>query len=408
MAGFNDSNLGGLILNVYSKDAIQRLQNLTSPLLSSIKNAPSFTVGGNGFLFGANVEGNEAMGFRDSNQALPTASRENVQQATVSPRSIYATVQVTGLAKALASGQPSSFANVISYSLDQQMDRVTSYMEGALVRTNTNSLALLNESSPSGIELTLDTPGPLWLREGMAIDFISAAGVHSASTTISQVDWSSNSITTDTDISSSLTDNDGVFLTGEQDLTAGSLAARGFDGLEGGTATSGTYLNIARGTYPRWRGNTLSVSSALDEDLLYRAFVRTAQEGGMSPRGMNSFKILAHYNQCRKFAEVAYPRQRFSGTAVDLGVSKLSWNGNEVMDLPFIPETTVYGVDMTIFNKFVTANGDLQISTDFGQPWKFVPGFDSGSAYLRAYCNYVLRNPRKAFAITGLTDVTSR
>jgi hypothetical protein len=407
MAGFDDSNLGGLILNVYSKDAIQRLQNLESPLLSSIKNAPSFTVGGNGFLFGANVEGNEAIGFRDSNQALPTAGKENVQQATVNPRSFYATVGVTGLAKALATGNPTSFANVISYSLDQVMDRSTAYLEGALFRDNTGRLARVNEASPSGTTLTIDSPGALWLRAGMTVDFVADAGTLSASAKITDVDWAASTIVTDSDVSGSLTDNDGIFMTGTQPA-GGSILAREFDGLAAGTSASGTYLNISRSSFPRWEGNSIAASGAIDEDVLYQAFTRVAQEGGLSKSSLRGFKVIAHTNQVRKFAEVAYPRQRFSGTSTDLGVTSMSWNGHEIMDVPFCPETTVYALDMSVFSKFVTANGDLQISTDFGQPWKFVPGFDSGQAYLRTYCNYVVRNPRKAVAITGLTDVTSR
>lgn len=406
MAGFTDSNLGGLILNVYSKDAIERLSNLESPLLSRLKPHRAYSVGGNGFLFGVKTRGNEGFGFRDSSASLPAAQREQVQQATVNPRSFFATVQVTGLSQALASGQPHSFANVISYSLDEQLASTSQYFEGALFRDNTGVLALVNEASPSGTTLDVDTPGALWLREGMIVEF-HTSGTLKATATISSVDWANNQIVTDSDISSSLTNNDQIILQGTQ-AGAGSLAAREFDGLAGGTAASGTYLGLSRTTYPRWQGNSIAVSGAIDEDVIERGRIRVMQEGGISKGAMKNFVAIMHYNQFRKFAEVAYSRQRFSGNSVDFGVVNMSASGMEIMDLPFCPETTVYAGDLGVFNKFVTPNGDLQISTDFGQAWKFVPGYDAGQAYLRAYVNYCVTNPRRWVALTSLTDVTSR
>lgn len=348
---------------------------------------------------------NEGFGFRDSSAALPTAGREVVQQATVNPRSFFATVQVTGLAQALASGQPASFANLISYSLDEQLASTTQYLEGALFRDNTGILALVNES-PSGTEITVDTPGALWFRQGMVVDFLTS-GTLKASATITDVDWANNSITTDVDVSALLTNNDQIVLTGTQP-GAGTNVAREFDGLAAGTSASGTYLNISRSNYPRWEGNSIAVSGAIDEDVIERARIRVMQEGGISKSAMKSFKVLMHFNQFRKFAEVAYPRQRFAGQSVDLGVTNLSVSGMEIMDLPFCPETTAYAGDLSVFNKFVTPNGDLQLSTDFGQAWKFVPGYDAGQAYLRAYVNYVVSNPKRWVALTSLTDVTSR
>lgn len=405
MAGFNDSNLGGLILNVYSKDAITRLQNLESPLLGSLKGR-SHTVGGSGFLFGVKTQGNEGFGFRDSSSSLPTAQREIVQQATVNPRSFFATVQVTGLAQALASGQPASFANLISYSLDEQLAATTQYLEGALFRDNTGILALVNEGSPSGTTLTVDTPGALWFRQGMIVDFLTS-GTFKTSATITEVDWANSAIVTDSDVSAALSNNDQIVLHGTQP-GAGTNQAREFDGLAAGTSASGDYLGISRSAYPRWQGNSIAVSGAIDEDVIERARIRVMQEGGVSKAAMKSFKILMHYNQFRKYAEIAYPRQRFSGNSVDLGVTALSSSGMEIMDLPWCPETTAYAGDLSVFNKFVTPNGDLQLSTDFGQAWKFVPGYDAGQAYLRAYVNYVVSNPKRWVALTSLTDVTAR
>jgi len=407
LAGYDNSTLNGLILTVYSKDAILRLQNLESPLMGMLKARP-YQVGGSGFEFGVNVSGNEGFGFRADTAALPTAQRENVQKAQVQPRPFFATVQVTGLSQEVATGQPSSFANLISYSLDEQLARTSQYREGALFRTNQDILALVNEASPSGTTLTVDGPGATWFRQGMVIDFFSSAAVHSATTTVTDVDWANNAIVTETDVSSLIANNDQIHLNGTQSTTSGSFAARGFDGLESGTSASGTYLNISRSSFPRWEGNSIAVSGAIDEDVIERGRIRVMQEGGQSRSAMKNFAVLMHYNQFRKFAEVAYPRQRFAGNSVDFGVTNMSVSGMKIYDLPFCPETVVYAGDLSVFNHFATPNGQLQLSTDFGPAWLRVPGYDQGQAYLRAYDNYCVTNPRKFVALTSLTDVTSR
>jgi len=242
----------------------------------------------------------------------------------------------------------------------------------------------------------------------MVVDFFNSSASYKTTATISDVDWPNNAIVTAADISSLLADNDRIYRAGTHSTSSGSFSARGFDGLEAATSASGTYLNISRASYPRWEGNTVAISGAIDEDVIERARIRVMQEGGISKGTMKDFKVLMHYNQYRKFAEVAYPRQRFAGTSVDFGVVNMSASGMEILDLPFCPETVVYAGDLSVFNHFATPNGDLQLSTDFGPAWLRVPGYDQGQAYLRAYDNYCVTNPRKWVAMTSLTDVTSR
>lgn len=405
MAGFDSTNLGGLIVRVYSKDKIRRLQNLMYPVLGSIKNSTRHTVAGEGFYFGVKTSGGESIGFRDPTAQLPSARKENVQQAKVTPKPIYGTLEVSGLAKALASGQPHSFAEVMSYDITEKTDELSAYMEGALFRDKTDKLGEVE--SVNGNTITVNSPGVQWLREGMKVDFIDTSGTATKDgATIEEVDWETNTIVVDA--AGSAAPTDGVYLDGTH-AGSGTFRDAGFDGLVAGTATTGTYLGLSRSTYPTFQGNLIDATdSLLDEDLLTRLEVRVMQVGGVSRSSIRNFRIYSHFNQVRKLAEVAYPRQRFNGNNVSLGVDKLSWKGNEIMESPFCPETDVFCGDSEEFQKFVTPNGELQISTDFGDAWKFVPNFDAGRAYMRAYCNYVVTNPRKWGRLKNLANVSTR
>lgn len=420
--GFVTSNLGELILRVYSRDAITKLQNFESPLLGALKNAPQFSVAGEGFRFGVDTQGGESFRFQSSESQLPAAVNETIRQAEVDPRFFAGTVQVGGLAKALAPGQPGSFADVVGYTVDRRTMEMTQYQEGALFRTSSDILGYVVTGGSGATDngatatVTFTSPTALWCRQGMKVDFLedttgATLGTPVIGATISDVDWENNTVTIGSDVAAAINAGTAVImvLTGTQAVGTGALQAVGFDGLESGVAASGEYLGIDRALYPRWEGNVIAAGSTpIDEDILQQAQIRTMQEGGISRSSYNSFRLISHYNQCRKFAEIAYPRQRFSGGSVDLGVSKLTYNGHEFLESPFCPETDVYCGDLSVFNKFVTVNGDLQISQDFGPAWRFVADYDQGMAYLRAYCNYVIRNPRRFARISGLTDVAAR
>lgn len=403
MAGFDQSNLGSILKNVYSPEAIRVLQNFESPLLGRIQNGRA-ALGGNGFTFAVNSQSNMAFRPSSDTQALPTAQRQQVQQATVSPRVMLGTVQITGLAKAIASNSAHAFAQAAQYDLSELIKAITHYQEGQVFRTNVDRLLRVNES-PSGTDLTVDGGQIQNVKRGMVIDFVSDAGLRAASATISDVSWANSTITTSVDVSASIANDDGIFLTGVQDGN-GSLLARGYDGLEAGTAASGTYLTLSKTTYPAWAGNVITASGPLDEDLLMQAFNRVRVEVGADAK---DFALLAHPSALRRFMEVAYPRQRFSGNSVDLGVSEVSFNGQSFIDVVTVPDTDVYGVAMSELKRFETPNGSLQLSDDFGGTGiKWLNGFDAGIGYVRSYNNVVLCNPKKAFRIQSLTDVASR
>lgn len=348
------------------------------------------------------MQGSRSFRAQAATAQLPDAGNQTVVNAQIPPRPFYGTLEVNNLAKELATGGVYSFADLITYHADETLAEMTGYMEGMLFRDNTGSLGTI--SALASTVATVTDSNIAMLYEGTTIDTFAGTVKGGDSISISLRDWENSQLTLSSATSVSVGDN--IYL--EDSQTDGEIAAREFDGLRAATAETGTYLSLDRSTYPRWRGNLIdAANSPLDEDLVLRAENRVLQEGGEVVNPAN-LKIVTHRNQFRKFAEVAYPRQDFSGTNIAAGVTALSIGGHAFVTSPFAPETDVFIGDCSKFNKYTTPNGDLQLDDSGGVVWQKVPQYDAIRAYFRFYGNYAVRNPRHWVRIQNVKDVNSR
>lgn len=400
MAGFDSTNLGGLALNVYSKERLKELHNLESPLLARVKDATSFTVGGNGFFFGAKTQVNNSGRFSDPDGQVPAAQRFVVQQPFVVPRTYFITCEVTGLAKELATGQPYSFVSLMGESIEDAARSAATDHEVALFGDNTGKLA--DVLDVNGSVITVDNPSAF--RIGQVLDSINTGGTAvQADMTVTNVDWQAGTITVNT--IGSTTAGNGLYKADTQ-AGAGSFAARSFDALKSGVSDSGEYLGLDRSVHPRWASNVIPADSPLDEDVIEQSRNLVHQESGH--RNMRGFTAILHPRQERAAKLVMYSRLRYSGTSATMGLDSIGIAGLDVAVSSFAPENAVYAGDMSEFRRFKTPNGDLQISTDFGDAWKFVPNFEKGQAVLRSYSNYVITNPKSWVKIDRLDNSLAR
>lgn len=414
MAGVNTTTLGDLIVRVYDRGTIEELQNLEVPLLNYLGEARDFTVGGKGLYFPVNASGDEGYGFVDENSPLPAAQNEQVLQAQVNPRVFVGAVRITGLGRAISMRDPHSFASGLQYHLDEKLRRMTVYREGALFRDGTGTLCALNGAPPADTTATpypVDTPGALWLRRNMVIDFKSGAGVTVGTAKLVDVDRIAGTILLDTNLGTGglnvLADNQTLHLAGTQ--PTGSIIEREYTGLASAIATTGTYLGLPRtgaNAVPEWEGNVVDAGSTdLDEDRLLQAENRVLIVGGMSQQAIRAFKVLIHPNQRRKYFELVVPQKQFTGLALDAGYSKLTWNGHEMLETHNAPPRRVWMGDLSRFQKFMAPDGDLKLDTVFGPAIKWAPGFDAGIGYFRSYDQYAVRKPNAFVLIDNLNDV---
>ena len=405
------TTLGSLLKNVYSKGAITVLQNLEVPFMEYMPDATDFSLGGNGFYFPVNASGDEGYGYIKESAAIPPPQNEVVKQAAVTPVIFAGAVRVTGLAKAIASRDPMSFASALQYHLDTKLRRMTAYQEGALFRSGTGKLCTNPAISAADTTTTgLAMDSVQWLRPNMLLD-VRTGTVHTYSNVkVTDVDWAANTAKFDTnmDTGAHLAASHEFYLAGTQQAAV-ATANNEILGLGAALATSGTYLGIDRAAVTTFKSNVVAAGSTdLDEDLLLLAENRALIVGGISQSNISNFRMVIHPNQRRKYFALVVPQKQFTGLSLDAGYSKLTWNGHEMVESYNCPETSVFMGDFSTFQKFTAPEGDMKIDDTFGPPIKWAQGFDSGIAYWRSYCNYAVRKPNAWVAITGLGNVTNR
>lgn len=411
----NTVTMGDLLVRVYDKGTVTRLQNLEVPFLSYFGEARDFTVGGRGLYFAVNPSGDEGYGFIDENSPIPTPQNEQTLQAIVNPTVFAGAVRITGLGRSISNRDPHAFASGLQYHMDYKLRRMTVYQEGAMFRDGTGALCQL-AGSPGASTVTtafpVDNPGTQWLRRNMLVDVKNTSNVTIFSNVkITESDFVGNgtngTLLTDVDIQSA-PDNSTLYLAGTQPAS-GTPVERELLGLDAGIDTTGTYLSIPRGSVPEWESNIVDAgSTSLDEDRLLQAENRVLIIGGLSEATIRAFRIVVHPNQRRKYFEIVVPQKQFTGLALDAGYSKLTWNGHEMVATYNCPETKAYMGDFSMFQKFTAPDGEMKIDTSFGPPVKWAQGFDAGIAYWRAYCNYAMRKPNSWVRIDNLLNVTNR
>lgn len=400
------TTLGELLKRVYA-DRIEPLQNLMSPLHNFIKKAPDAKLGGDGLYFPVAVSGDEGYAYHAEDAALPASTNEVVKQARVQPKVFSGAVKITGLGKAISSGNEMSFAQGLQYNLDQKLKRMIRYKEGALFRDGTGLLAQFSGAPGATTSaVTVDTPSAQAFRVNMLVDVLddSTGAILVSGARVTAVDVFASTVTFATDFSSLVGDNDGLYISGSQPSTGGPVS-REITGLTAAIATSGTYLGISRTSYPEWQSIVVSAASTdIDEDRIEQMLNRIKIQGGTDTEG---FQVVIHPNQMRKLMELAYSRMRFNGGTVDLrpGVSK--FGSTTFIESDQCPKTTAFFGDFSKFQKFTVPGGDLSLSDLGGEVVKWVPGYDQGLAYWREYCDYAVRKPNSFARLTNLNDVSN-
>lgn len=410
----NVTTLGDLLVNVYDKDTVTTLQNLSAPFLAYIGEASDYQVGGKGMFFAVNSSGDEAYGFIGEEQALPQPQNEQTKQAVVNPKIFVGATRISGLGRAISMRDPFAFANGLQNAMDYKLKRMVRYLETAMFRDGTGSLALVNGSPGADTTTTfvnVDTPGSQWLRRNMMVDFFRGTTKVAGPIQVGEVDLITGTgrfLTSTVNLNGVILDNDIMYNAALQQHGV-AAAANEILGLPAALgATTGSYLGISRTAVPEWQPNRVDAAGAnLTEDLLLRAENRVMIVGGVEMSAIKDFRLVMHPNQRRKYFALVVPQKQFTGLALDAGYSKLTWNGHEFVETYNCPRTTVYMGDFGALNKYTAPDGELKIDTSFGPPIKWAQGYDAGLAYWRAYCNYALKKPNAWVELHTLADVAA-
>lgn len=404
------TTLGDLLKRVYDPATVEEAQNLEVPVLGMIGEGTDYRVGGDGLYFAVDMSGDEGFGYIAEQAAIPAAQNEQVKQAKVSPTVFVGAVRVTGLGRAISSENIMAFAQGLQFHFDKKMRRMTAYKEGVLFRDGKGVLLQYNGApSDTATAESVDSGVLSWVRRNMMVElFTSADAYRGGPSKVTDIDYVNQTITL-ADTIAGAADNDKIVLAGTQPRT-GTFVEREPLGLESAISLTGTYLNVARASYPEWESNVVNAAGTdIDEDRFLQAESRLYIIGGVSSGRIRDYRILIHPNQLRKYYELIIPRKEFSGSpGADASPGMLSWNGHEFVITHNCPETTAYMGDFSMWQKFTAPDGNMQIDTTFGPPIKWAPGYDGGIAYWREYCNYAVRMPNHWVKIHTLGNVANR
>ncbi len=158
-----------------------------------------------------------------------------------------------------------------------------------------------------------------------------------------------------------------------EDQLVGSTQDRGYAAIVDST---GTYANLAQGTYSAWASQEDAVNGSLTvaviEDL-YEELTSASQSS--VPRGANPTHITMPVNQITNYGRLqgfgnatATAMRIMGGQLYDLGVlaAGMAWNGMPIARVRGQTSTEVYMLDMTDFELLI--HRDLEASPIIGNP----------------------------------------
>jgi hypothetical protein len=411
MATITSSTLGELLKRLYAPWEIEQLVNLTYPVLNECAAKGSAQLGGSGFYFPVRTRAAEGHAYISETDDLPAGRQSTVLQAVVAPTVHAGVVQLSGLSMAVSSGNAMAFARSFDENVQQTIEAMSAYKEGALFRSGTGVLATFSD------DITAAGAGP-WtlsdvnhLREGMVVDIIDATATtrHSEDATIVAVDWPNKQVTFAASQGTAIDANDKIYIAGSQAST-GAVVSKEPIGLEGSLLATGSYLGIDRASNGNWRSSAITASSFFDEDILLRARTRVTQETGIPLAGIaNRFKVLCHPMQVDVLFKLAIPRVRYSGNDnFDLGNSEnVSFGRTKFVTSYLCPPATAYLGDFRYSQSLYTPNGELHIDTEYnGSTLKWVSTKDVGLVFAKEYHAFVVKRPNAFVRIASLTEAT--
>jgi hypothetical protein len=398
------ATLGDMLLRRYVVDFIGQMQQLSAPIYSQIRENSRFVPSGDGAYFPVRIDGNEAgAGWRatDDNQ-LPTAGNERVKQARVRPKKYYHVVTFSGLAEAVSrKGGEDAFASGITDAIQQAVRRAGAIFETTFLRGDgTGRLTNLNGAPSSATTVTVDDARPF--RSGQVVVFLNnTTGLKSAGpVTVLARDVGNSTITVSSAVSAS--DNDGVYINGEQTEASAPQEITAL-GLPAIVSATGTIYNLSRTTYPVLQSKVINASStALDESLLRRLRKQLLTETDVG--SLDGFAFISNWDQYDRYTEISLPFRRFNDMRLELGAQQelTTFEGRPwLISWAALPDQ-VFMLNLGAIERGVVR--PLSIDERVNMAW--IPGQDSFSVLMKYYGENVARLINQTAKITNLTTPT--
>lgn len=320
-------------------------------------------------------------------------------------KKLYWTVTFSGLAEAVsAKGGEEAFASGVNFQLTQAVRRAGAFLETTFVRGDgTGRLTNVNGTQAAATTVNVDDARPFLPMIGKVLVFLNnTTGLKTAGpVTLNAASISGGTITVSSAVS--VTDDDGIYVSGEQSESAApaEITALGLPAIVNNT---GTIYNLSRTTHPSLQSKVLSASStSLDESLLRRLRRRLLVETDMGG-SYAGYVMISNYEQYDRYTEIALPFRRMNDQRLELGASQelTTFEGHPWVISHVADPARVYLIGMESIVRGVVR--PFAIDPRVNMSW--IPGQDAFTVLFKTYCENVARHPNQTAVITTLTVPT--
>jgi len=383
------ASVNSLAKRLYPVNVVENLVNETVETYGKLTTKKG--LGGASSYLPIKTIGNESgQGNITESGTLPTAGKQTTQQVVPTPKIFVHNVGFTGLSLSMLKGNAESFANTMTFHMDQGYKDAAKELNAQAFRDGTNSLGYITTLATTTIALTSGVA--THFRPGMELGIGTTAGTEV--TTGSVV-----SVTMPTTVNGTFS----IVLTTGTVGGATSYVWRadeynmGFEGLPAIASTSSTYMGLAKATNASWQGLNIDAGTVnLSDAILNRA------RGLMNiTAGTKANCVISNDTQFRMFLADTLPQVQFEAGKRDSTPNvAYSWNG-----MPWVVDTDcafdeVYLVDKKQFYLF--ENYGLKFDDSDGNVLKYITTTDTFSAYIKTYANYGTQNCRAFCRIHSL------
>lgn len=205
-------------------------------------------------------------------------------------------------------------------------------------------------------------------------------------------------------VSSAVTvsDNDGIYISGEQSEAAAPAEVTAL-GLPAIVNNTGTIYGLSRSAFPVLQSKVINASStALDETMLRRLRKQLMTETDVG--SLEGFAYISNHGQFDRYTEIALPFRRFNDMTLELGANQemTTFEGR-----PWFISWAALDDEVFLCRMDSIVRGVVRpLSIDERVNFAWVPGQDAFIVLLKMYAENVARVVNQTAKITSLTTPT--
>ena len=387
------AEVSAIAKRLYPENKIKELTNqaaMTYGKLTTKKN-----LAGAGDYLPINTAANElGQGNISEDGALQDGGKQTVAQVVATPKVFTHVVGFTGLSLNMLKGNTESFANTLTYNMDQAVKNASKELNAQAFRDGTN---VLGQASAAGTTtFVCDSGVATHFRPGMQVYYSATASTASNTAIVSSVTMPTtvNGTYSVVMTTAAVVANDDYLVRGSKALEYG----KGLSGLPAIVATSGTFMSVDKATTALWQGLGIAAGSVnLSDAILQRALGQMLVKRNTVPN-----TIVSNNTQFRMYLADTLPQLRFDskGGRDSSAKAQYTWNGIDWHVDTDCGFDKIYMFDKEQFMLF--ENYALKFDDSDGNILKYVDGYDKFVAYVKTYADFGTQNCGSFIEISGL------